>query len=223
MSNTRSVLLAVIAVYAVVCTAWLAMAAADWLRDRRYRKLVVHTGRHIARPGEPPPLPAGEDARQWPSWWRRVTSGDGDSQPEGGHENVPGSRAQAAEGSGSNLPGGHGPGYFHDDTPTVVVPAVRLDDGSYAGLKGTIPADLPRPGEARTTATVGSRSCGSEAGTGPGQPDDTAACITPYPRSGPPAWHPAREPLQPWIQAILGAPSVDAWAWGWQQRRALAA
>jgi hypothetical protein len=123
-----------------------------------------------------------------------------------------------------------GPGHFHDDQPTVVVPAVQLSDGSYAGLSGTITTadlidaaidlgfgaawdldqpDLPRPAPPGLEARAG----------GPGQPHRWPR---PEPHAGPAAWHPARPPLQPWIQAILGAPTVDAWAWGWQQKQRLA-
>jgi hypothetical protein len=114
-----------------------------------------------------------------------------------------------------------GPGYHHHDAPAVVVPAVQLSDGSYAGLSGTIPANLPRPGREVTADgnTVSTYREPAEDRAGPGQPHRWPR---PEPHAGSAAWHPARPPLQPWIQAILGAPSVEAWAWGWQQKRRLA-
>ena len=100
-----------------------------------------------------------------------------------------------------------GPGYFHDDAPAEVVPAVQLADGSYAGLRGTIRGPLygarrwPMPPAADTP---------------------TVADVHDQPRAGAPAWRPQRPALPGWVTDILGAPSVDAWAWGWQQRRRLA-
>jgi len=93
-----------------------------------------------------------------------------------------------------------GPGYFHHDRPAEYVPAVKTSEGEYVGLKGTIQAD-----------------------------DDTLADLTAYPHAGPPAWRqnrwpmPEPERLQPWIQEILGAPSVAVYIWNMSQRCALAA
>jgi hypothetical protein len=151
-----------------------------------------------AGPGHPERLPdAGERAGMF-----------GELAPERlDAENVPGSRAQAAEQSGSTLNAGHGPGYFHDDAPPEVVPAVQLADGSYAGLRGTIRGPLygakrwPMP---------------------PAADSPTAVDVGQQPRHGPPAWRPQRPALPAWVTDILGAPSVDAWAWGWQQKRRLA-
>jgi hypothetical protein len=139
----------------------------------------------------------------------------------GDPEDVPRLRPETGTGGRAEPERATAPGYHHhDDAPTEVVPAVRLSDGSYAGLSGTIPANLPRPGmEAQGEPAIGPHPDGLRANTGPGQPHRWP---TPYPHAGPPAWHPARPPLQPWIQAILGAPTVEAWAWGWQQQRRLA-
>jgi hypothetical protein len=114
-----------------------------------------------------------------------------------------------------------GPGYFHDDVPTDVVPAVQLTDGTYVGLKGTIPANLPRPGSPPDGGWAG-----------PGQPDDTRFDITPYPRAGRPIWAPPPPRHPAWVQRILdapisevrralAAPDPDMYLWGWQQRKAL--
>jgi hypothetical protein len=128
------------------------------------------------------------------------------------HEDVPRLRPETGTGGRAESERETAPGYFHHDQPTEVVPAVQLADGSYAGLSGTIPANLPRPASA--AYQPGWREL-----SGPGQPHRWPR---PYPHAGPAAWHPQRPPLQPWIQAILGAPTVDAWAWGWQQKRRLA-
>ena len=100
-----------------------------------------------------------------------------------------------------------GLGFFHDDAPAEVVPAVQLSDGSYAGLRGTIRGPLygakrwPMPPAADTP---------------------TAVDMGDQPRAGAPAWRPQRPALPGWVTDILGAPSVDAWVWGWQQKRRLA-
>jgi hypothetical protein len=117
-----------------------------------------------------------------------------------------------------------GPGYFHDDTPTEVVPAVQLSDGSYAGLSGTIPANLPRPGmEAQGEPAIGPHPDGLRANTGPGQPHRWPM---PEPHAGPAAWHPQRTWVTDLVEAALGCADSDAWElrwrWAWQQQRRLA-
>jgi hypothetical protein len=142
-------------------------------------------------------------------------------------EDVPGSRAQAAEQSGSTFSAGHGPGYFHDDVPTDVVPAVQMTDGTYVGLKGTIPANLPRPQDAKADTwemAAPGRTTGpgqpddtdlsrpgvpyhghqsENTATGPGQPDDTVYDITPYPRAGRPAWAPPPRRETTWVDDLV--------------------
>jgi hypothetical protein len=138
------------------------------------------------------------------------------------HEDVPRPRPETGTGGRAEPERETAPGYHHHDAPAQVVPAVRLDDGSYAGLSGTIPANLPRPEVDREGARYGGEP-GHAGSVWPGQPHRWPR---PYPHAGPPAWHPARPPLQPWIQAILGCADSDAWElrwrWAWQQQRRLA-
>jgi hypothetical protein len=66
---------------------------------------------------------------------------------------------------------------FHDDAPPVAMPALVLDDGSFAGLSGTRRTDMPRPGQLPDHGPAVTRG-----GTGPGQPRPF------HPHAGPPAW-----------------------------------
>jgi hypothetical protein len=211
MSDTRFGVIVVTVAFAAILLAVLLMGAVEWLQALNVRKQ-FHTGRHVKRPD----LPVLEGRGERAGWWQRITRDD-DDEFDGDHQDGR-DVIEAVEAANEDVPGvatlptGPGPGYFHDDQPTEVVPAVQLSDGSYAGLSGTIPANLPRPGFMAATPEV---ACGP----GPGQPHRWPR---PVPHAGPAAWHPQRPPLQPWIQAILGAPTVEAWAWGWQQQRRLA-
>jgi hypothetical protein len=134
---------------------------------------------------------------------------------------VPRLRPETGTGGRAESERATAPGYHHDDdVPAQVVPAVRLSDGSYAGLSGTIPANLPRPGPMPDVpGTPGARS----QRPGPGQPHRSPQ---PYPHAGPAAWHPQRTWVTDLVEAALGCADSDAWEqrwrWAWQQQRRLA-
>jgi hypothetical protein len=242
MANIRDALLAVAIVLAVVVVWWLLAVAIDWLRDwlqaLNIRKQ-LHTGKHVSPGGEPLPVLGGQ---QRPSWWRRVTGSDDEFEDENYRDGM--NVIEAVEAANQDVPrpglpqiGEAGeaavaaqPGYFHDDVPTDVVPAVQLTDGTYVGLKGTIPADLSRPGSGAFEGQLTPAPPVTPAYPGPGQPHRWPM---PGPHAGPPEWH-QRETT--WVDrliqtvmaapidvvhAAIASPNAELHLWGWQQRKAL--
>jgi hypothetical protein len=238
MTNFTDVLKAAAIILAAVAVWWPLAVAIDWLRDwlqalniRKHQ----YAGRHVSPGGEPLPVLGGQQGQS--SWWpwgsiRRDDEFDGDHRDgldvieavEAANQDVPGSGHGAQRDAATPSVEVHEtarPGYFHDDVPTDVVPAVQMTDGTYIGLKGTIPADLPRPGSEDNWVYP----------AGPGQPDDTTF-VTPSPRAGRPVWAPPPPQHPAWVQRILDAPITevrralqapdpDMYLWNWAQRRAL--
>jgi hypothetical protein len=150
----------------------------------------------------------GEDrthvhARQGPPL--HSPTGGGVVYPSLAPEDVPGPRAQAAEGSGSNVDAGHGPGYFHDDAPAEFIPTERIG-GAYIPNLGYQDDDTliqPRP-EPR-----GGRSIWAP----PQRPrtwvDDLVQRVMQAPIAE--------------VRRALETPDPDMYLWNMSQRRALAA
>jgi len=248
MTDLRFAAAVILVAAAILTVWWLLMAVLSWLSRRRYRKLITHTGRHVKHPDLPVLEGRGERAGWWP--WSRgdefedenyrdgrdviqaVEAANEDVPRPGEFDDTPADHIRKDIGEagpghpdvpGVATPPLDGPGYTHDDAtaefiryeePPPGTPVLLPVQGQWLPVSYEPPADLSRPGPAEFRQ--------DEPPPGPGQPDDTLIDIRDQPRAGPAAWHPARPPLQPWIQACLGAPTVDAWAWGWAQKQRLA-